>query len=172
MQAAKNTAWLKYAFTAPSLRKRLLRLFLKRLKSLQFSTELRNPARSANPCTSTFAPHLWKWARPTLRYTAEDTAWARKSLLLLWYLPFTKTLKANNPKTISQSVFTRTLQTRHSISRKSLTPLPKARRAASSTAWVRTVRSVQTRTPLKLSVTTRKSTLRHTSSTIPKSRAV
>ena len=171
MLPAKNTDLSKYVFTDLSLQTRSLRLFPEPLRNLQCSTERKNPARSANLYTSTYAPRFWKRALRISKSSAEDTVWARKSSLPLWFSRFTKISNRLSLKTISLSEFTKTLRTPLSTSPRSSTPLPQVLRAVNSTDSVRTVPWVRIKTPLRLSATIRTSTRRLISSTIRRSRA-
>ena len=104
--------------------------------------------------------------------SAADTVSARKSSTRPWSARCTRTSKRKTRRTTSPSVSTTILPVLRSLSIASSTPLPRDLPAASSTDSARTVPSARTRTASRSSAITPICTLRATSLTTRKSRAV
>ncbi|CDC49484.1 unknown [[Eubacterium] siraeum CAG:80] len=160
---------LRLDFTDPSALTLSYLLFPKLLRRLQFLTEQRNPAHSANPYTSTLLQLSSRQASSRMYpYSQVVTVLVLRILTPLRSLQYTTTQKSPG----SQSVSRMTLQVFHCPSVRTPTQLPKAQPAVSSGVLVQMVLSVLTRTLSRLSVTTQICMLRHTSHTTQRSQAV
>ena len=160
---------LRLDFTDPSALTLSYLLFPKLLRRLQFSTEQRNPAHSANPYTSTLLQLSSRQASSRMYpYSQVVTVLVLRILTPLRSLQYTTTQKSPG----SQSASRMTLQAFHCPSARTPTRLPKAQPAVSSGVLVQTVLSVLTRTLSRSSVTTQICMLRHTLHTTQRSQAV